>query len=75
MPKITEMFAFVTEDKGPDNEGLVGMKLGSNWMPLVGADMKRVAALRPIAEGIAEATGKKIKLIHFTNCEELEEIG
>lgn len=75
MPKITEMFAFVTEDKGPDDEGVVGMKLGSDWMPLVGADMKRATLLKPIAEGIARATGKKIKLIHFTNREELEEIG
>ncbi len=75
MPKITEMFAFVTEDKGPDDEGIVGMKLGSTWMPMVGADMKRTTTLKSIAEGIARDTGKKIKLIHFTNREDLEEIG
>jgi hypothetical protein len=75
MPKIAEIFAFVCEDKGPDDEGIVGIKLGKEWTPLVGADMKRVALLRPIAEDIAKKTGKKIKLIHFTNREELEEIG
>lgn len=75
MPKITEMFAFIAEDKGPNDEGVVGMNRGSYWMPLVGADMKRAASLRSIAEGIARATGKKVKLVHFTNREDMEEIG
>lgn len=75
MPKITEMYAFITEDKGPDDEGVVAMHLGSQWMPLVGADLKRVASLKPYALDIAKKTGKKVKLIHFTHREDLEEIG
>ena len=71
MPRIEEMFAFVAEDSGPEDEGLVGMKTEHGWMPLVGADMARVESLKPIARGIAAATGKKIKIIHFTQREEL----
>uniref|UniRef100_A0A6H1Z6A3 Uncharacterized protein n=1 Tax=viral metagenome TaxID=1070528 RepID=A0A6H1Z6A3_9ZZZZ len=71
MPRIEEMYAFVAEDSGPEDEGLVGMNTGDGWMPLVGADMARVESLKPIARGIAAATGKKIKIIHFTQREEL----
>ena len=71
MPRIKEMFAFVAEGSGPDDEGVVGMNTGSGWMPLVGADMARVESLKPIARGIAAQTGKKIKLLHFTQREDL----
>ena len=75
MPRITEMYAFVAEESGPDDEGIVGMKLADSWMPFVGADMKRVDSLKPLALDIAQKTGKKIKLVHFTHREDLEEIG
>jgi len=75
MPKITEMFAFICEDKGPNDEGVVGMSFGDWMMPLVGADIDRVKSLRPHARAIARKTGKKVKLIHFTHREDLEEIG
>lgn len=71
MPKIEEMFAFVTEDSGPEDEGIVGMNTGAGWMPLVGADMARVESLKPIAKQIAAVTGKRIKILHFTQREEL----
>ena len=74
MPRITEMFAFISEDKGPDDEGVVGMSAGQWMLPLVGADMDRVDSLRPYALDIAGKTGKKIKLVRFTNREDLEEI-
>ncbi len=71
MPRIEEMYAFVAEDSGPDDEGVVGINTGSGWMPLVGADMARVESLKPIAREIAARTGQKIKLLHFTHREEL----
>jgi len=39
------------------------------------ADMARVESLRHHAVFIARATGKKIKLVRFTDREDLEEIG
>lgn len=72
MPKIEQMYAFITEDKGPDDEGVIGMNTDMGWMPLVGADMARVESLRPIALQIAREVGKPIKLLRFTQREELE---
>jgi len=69
------MFAFVAEDTGPDDEGIIGTKTSEGWMPLVGADMARVDSLRPIAEAIAHQLGKPVKLLRFGTCEELEVIG
>lgn len=71
MPRIEEMYAFVAEDSGPEDEGLVGMATSSGWMPLVGADMARVESLKPIAKNISARTGKKIKILHFTQREDL----
>jgi len=74
MPRIEEMYAFVAEDSGPDDEGIVGMGTKAGWMPLVGADMTRVESLKPIARNIAAQTGKKIKLLHFTHREDLGDV-
>jgi hypothetical protein len=74
MPKIESMYAFVVEDIAPDDEGLIAQAVGSMWMPLVGADMKRIDSLRPVAAAIGKRIGKKIKLVKFTNRQEVEVI-
>lgn len=71
MPKIQEMYAFVVEDTGADDEGVIGIQSEEGWLPLVGADMARVESLKPIARGIGNQIGKKVKLVHFTNREDL----
>ncbi len=71
MPRITEMYAFIAEDTGPDDEGVVAMHIGGKSIPMVGADMNRVESLRPIARDIASTLGKRVKLIHFTQREDL----
>lgn len=42
-------------------------------MPLIAADKNRLEALWPIAEDLARFTKNKIKLVKFTNREEVEE--
>ncbi len=74
MPRIEEMYAFVAEDTGPDDEGVVAMSVGGVMMPMVGADMARVESLRPIAENISKRTGKKVKLLRFTQREDLGDV-
>ncbi len=74
MPRIEEMYAFVAEDTGPDDEGVVATSIGGIMLPLVGTDMARVEILRPIAKGISTNTGKKIKLLHFTQREDLGDV-
>lgn len=75
MPRIEEMYAFITEEKGPGDEGILAMNAGLGWIPLVGADMARVEVLRPVALKLAQNLGKKVKLLHFTKREELEILG
>lgn len=73
MPRIDEMYAFITEDNGPEDEGIIGIKTpGGIWMPLVGADMERIESLRLVARDISRNLGKPVRLIRFTNREELE---
>ena len=80
MPRIEEIYAFVVEDSGPDDEGVIGIQTGSGddgqrlWLPLVGADMARVNSLRLIAQGIGRQIGKRVTLVHFSNREDLEVI-
>ena len=74
MPRIEEMYAFVAEDSGPDDEGIVAMSVGHVMLPLVGADMARIESLRPIARDISAQTGKKVKLLHFTQREDLGDV-
>ncbi len=71
MPKITQIYAFVAEDSGPDDEGITAMPVGHFWMPMVGADMARVNSLRKIAAGIARRTKKPVKILRFSHREEL----
>ncbi len=73
MPRITEVFAFIAEE-GPENEGIVAMMVGDKWMPMLGADMKRMESLRPIAQKIAGIHGQKITLAKFTNRVHIEDI-
>ena len=77
MPRIKEMYAFIVEDTGPDDEGVVAIPSISRehapiWVPLVGADMARVDSLRPLAEDIGRQSGKKVTLVHFSNRRDLE---
>lgn len=78
MPKIEQMYAFVCEDSGPDDEGVIAIQTppGNDgttlWLPLVGADMARVESLRSIAQGIGRQIGKTVKLVRFTNREDVE---
>lgn len=77
LEKITDIWAFVSVDEG--GEGIVGMTMEleegrKTFMPFVCADEARVASLRPHAIGISKATGKKIKLVKFSQREEIEDI-
>jgi len=72
MPKIDEIYAFIAEDSGPEDEGIAAF-VSKGWaMPMVAADKARVDSLREMARYIAKATGKPIKLIRFSVREEVE---
>lgn len=73
MPLINEMFAFiVTEEEG--SEGIPAIQLDDKWIPLVGADKDRVDSLRIAALRIKNLSGKRIRLVKFTQIEELGDV-
>lgn len=74
MPRITEMYAFVSEVESPDDEVIVGMMVGDEWFPMVCTDMAQVEWWRPRAQVIATKAGKRIKILKFSNREEIGEV-
>lgn len=73
MPKITALYAFVVEDTGPDDEGILAASVGDDiFLPLVGADMERVNSLKPTAAKLAGALGKPVKIVLFSERTEVE---
>ena len=75
MPKIDRILAYIAEDAGPDDEGIAAFWTQGGWVPLVGADMARMASLRPAAEMVSRDTGKRLRLVEFSTRQELEVVG
>lgn len=73
MPEITEMFAFVAEER-PGEEGVIGAWLGDTCYPLVGADMAHADSLRDLAEQVGQQMGVPVRLVRFTTREVIEPI-
>ena len=72
MPKVDAIYAFISTDEGPEDEGIVAMKVDNTWLPMVGADEARMESLKPIARGIARITEKRIVLAKFSVREDQE---
>ncbi len=70
--RIDEMFAFIQLDPLDNTEGVIAFLSADGWMPMVGADMARVEKLRPMAQEVADATGRPVQLVKFSTREELE---
>jgi hypothetical protein len=66
MPKITELYAFVSIGSDPDDEGIMAFQTNDGtWMPMIGADMTRINQLKPMADKISEIAGKPYKILRF----------
>ena len=73
--KIDQLFAFIAvDDEG--NEGVCGCTLPDGTLTaMVGADMKRIESLMPIAKELAKrCPDKTIRLCVFKNREEIKQI-
>jgi hypothetical protein len=68
---IRDLYAFLAVHADGD-EGVAAAQLGGNWLPLIAADPVLLEALRPIAQATARETGVTIRLVRFTQREELE---
>lgn len=70
--RITLIHAFiaVADDK---DEGITGfLDRSGMWMPMIAADPKRLELLRPKAQEIATASGRKIWVARFAHREDIE---
>jgi hypothetical protein len=74
LEKITEIYAFVSVDEG--GEGIIAqtmtLPIGEVFIPFVSADKEKLKLLKPMAIQIQKESNKKIRLIKFTNVEEIE---
>jgi hypothetical protein len=77
MPRIDAIWAFLSVDPEDGNEGvLAGPLLGpGSQVPLIAADEKRLQSLWPIARQIAQAAGRRCRLVKFHTREVIEEFG
>jgi hypothetical protein len=75
MPRIDAIWAFLSVDEKDGNEGVTAATIGNHLVPLIAADEKRLASLRPIAQNMAERFGMKIRLVKFHVREVIEEYG
>jgi len=72
--KITELWAFVSQDKD-GTEGVCGFRAASGtFWPMVAADVKRLKDYFPIAEGISKESGMRIEVRRFSTMETLSVI-
>lgn len=75
MPKITEIYAYIAQDNGPDDEGIAAHNApGMGWMPMIGADKERIESLEGWAKAVKDITGRPVRLVRFTLAEEMGEV-
>lgn len=72
--EIKAIHAFVTKDNPGGDEGIIGMATQAGWIPLIAADQERLEQLREYAQEFADKHGLNIKLVRFTQREDIEEI-
>jgi hypothetical protein len=70
---IDQIFAFIVRDKD-GTEGVCGWLNPATglWVPLIGADLARVEAVRPIAADLAKALKTPITLAFFSTRHNIE---
>ena len=74
MPRIDAVWAFLAVDKETGNEGVCGVRsIEGQWLPAIGADLKRVESLKPAVRTLADVHGVKIRLVKFSQREVIEE--
>ena len=75
MPRITELYAWVVADSGPDDEGVPAfMGAEGAWYPMMGADLERALSLRAEAQKVATIAGKPVRLLGARELVEIEVI-
>lgn len=73
MPQITDLLAWIgTDEDGPDDEGVPIVRTLHGPMLLMGASAEIVQSWRPLAQKVADVTGRSIRLVRCTALEVVE---
>lgn len=64
--RVTELWAWCVIDPADDDESVPAMNTSYGWMPMIGADERRVRSLRSFAEATARQVGRPVRLYRFT---------
>lgn len=75
MPKITEIYGFITYNNGPKDEYLLAIEENGNMLPITSSTLEGIKAIFPFIKIIGRKIKKPITLVKFTNREEIEVIG
>jgi len=70
--RIEEIYAYTAIDPDDNIEGIVSAQTGVGLIPLVGADIERMLSYKEVAQAAADETGAPIKLVRFSNRQEIE---
>ena len=72
MPRIESIYAYLSVDAEDGNEGIVGAPFGPvGCLPLVAADETRLKQYEPIVQALANEFKRPIRLVRFTQREEV----
>lgn len=69
--RIDSVFVFIAADENGD-EGLIGCEGPHGWVPFVCGDLERVEQLRPLAQDVADATGRPVTLRYLGTARNVE---
>ena len=67
---INSLMAWVAVD-AQGNEGIIACQTPQGVMPMMGGDPAKVLKMKPMADQIATRTGMAVKLLRFSNREEV----
>jgi hypothetical protein len=74
LPQIDQLWLVVSVDANDANEGVCAAMVNGVMMPLIAADEKRLDQIKTLALAVKRKTGMKLKLIRFSQREEIGEI-
>lgn len=69
---IDTLTAFIAVDE--EGEGVMAFRGPGGWMPMVAADEERLESMRPLAQEIATASGRRCVVARFSVREDVEVI-
>lgn len=68
---INEVWAFLSVDKDDNTEGIIAMHSPMGPLPMIAADAARLMSLLPEVEKMVQQSGVTVRLVKFTNREEV----